>query len=178
MKIFPWLLVLILATIIGFIAWRTGSGSDAIMSYASTNFRASYLNVAHQAESRHLTLFATTTSKPWSGHVDGHSLQVIVDDELIAKHEKWAGFYHNHHNGMVLNYVAAHRSDFPDLYNQVVEMMLEFTPDYEWSSPTHGNLTIEEIAEISADDHYFYGDEQTQWDWRLRDYQNSIENAP
>ena len=106
-------------------------------------------------------------------NINGFEVELIVTEDIIMNHRKFSGAYHNHHNAIVLNFAATQILDGDrDLGINLIQLLSDADPSFEWSSPIHENKTIQQILKgLKADDGSmsdFLKSENNQWIWRNR----------
>jgi len=149
---------------------------------ACGNFPAACINVIRQTEAKQLTVFATVPTTPRKEHVQDYTIDVIADGKIIKNNKPFGGAYHQHHNGIILNFAAVQILDGDrKLGLRLIQILAEVDPEYIWSSPNLPNRTIQEIRKgVETDDSSISAvlkDEKQQWAWRVKEYGNPVVNS-
>jgi hypothetical protein len=147
-----------------------------IEATARANFESACLAVTRDAAQKKLRIYAITGNAT-AGTVkhDDVEIEVIYHKHLAAEHTKAAGAYHQHNNGLVLCFAAAQfAAGRKALGVHLVKLLAEADPQMWWSSPTHGELTIQRILSgLEKDDasvREFLKDESKEWAYRVKNY--------
>ena len=107
---------------------------DEINTTAQANFDAACINVIRQVDARRITLFAVVSVDPSIEEINGYRIEVVSNPDIIRNHRKFAGAYHNHHNGVVLNFAAVQVLEGNrDLGLHLIKTLAKIDPDYQWS---------------------------------------------
>lgn len=176
------LAAIILVGVAAILFYANKSSLDEYNSVASANFSAACINVVRDTDEKRLHIFATVPVTSTVTNVGGWSIDVVSNAQIIAKHKKLAGAYHNHHNGLVLNFAAVQTLEGDrDLGLCLIRTLARVNPDFEWSGSGSRNRTIQQILQgIEANDGSmkdFLQTEKVQWEWRTKEY-GMPKNAP
>jgi hypothetical protein len=155
---------------------------DEINATGAANFDAACINVIRQVDAKRITMFAAVSVDPSVKEIGGFQIEVVSDPDIIKNHRKFSGAYHNHHNGLVLNFAAVQLLEGNrELGLYLMQTLARIDPDYEWSHPTLGNRSIKRILQgVEANDgsmQDFLKDEKSQWERRTKTYGMTEKNG-
>lgn len=147
---------------------------DEYNRVAQANFAAACSNVIRQVDAKRITMFAVVPVEPSTQEIGGYQVEIVADPTIIRNHEKFSGAYHNHHNGLVLSFAAVQVLEGDrELGLFLIRTLATIDPDYESSSPSIGNRSIQRILQgVEANEGMqdFLEDERLQWEHKLEEY--------
>ncbi len=148
---------------------------DDVNAVRATNFDAACINVARQVDAKRITMFAVVPVDPSTKEIDGYHIEVVVNPTIIREHREFCGAYHNHHNGLVLEFASVQVLDGNrDLGLYLIQTLANINPNYEESAPGQRNRPIQRIlGGIEANDgsmQDFLEDEKLNWEHRVKEH--------
>jgi len=166
---------ILLAVVTPLVVGCTQSLLDEINATGAASFAAAGVNVVRQVDAKRISMFAVVSANPSTEEIGGYQIEVVADPTIIRNHKTFAGAYHNHHNGLVLNFAAVQVLEGNrELGLQLIRILARIAPDYQWSHPSLGNRSITRILQgIEADDgsmQEFLQDEELQWEERTKKF--------
>lgn len=135
---------------------------------------AANVNVARDAASKSIRIFAKANEHAAPFNFDGYRVEVIYNP-YIAGTRAGVGSYRFQHNRAVLTFAAAKfASGEKKLGQSLIKLLTEAEPDLFWSLPTTPVMKIDEIQRrLSTDDgslKEFLSEENDAWQQIVKDY--------
>ena len=146
-----------------------------IQSMAEENVEMAWINVAHDVAQKRLRIFSTTaTPKAGESKMSGYHLEIIQIPNA-ATFKSGAGSYRFQNNNALLSFAAAQFVSGKKAFaRQLVGTLADAEPDLAWSTPTHPEMTIQQIlAGLQKDDDSvkdFLADWSQEWKQTVSKY--------
>lgn len=161
-----------ISIVCSFVITSSGLG-DENYAVGSATFAAACEIVFRDSEVNKVRIFATVSTKSIIKDINGFSVELIVNEDIIKNHRKYSPAYHNHHNLIVLRFAAAQVINGDrDLGSNLIQLLSIADPYFEGSSPIHGNKTIQQILKELNDESTsdFLEGEKNQWNYLEKEY--------
>lgn len=118
----------------------------AIQSMAEENVEMAWLNVIHDVAHKQLRIFTTAaTVKAGESKISGYDLEVIYISNA-SSFKNGVGSYRFQNNNALLSFAASQFVSGKKAFaTQLVSILAEAEPDLAWSTPTHPEMTVQQI---------------------------------
>ena len=118
----------------------------AIESMAGENVEMASLNVAHDVVHKRLRIFTTTASaKVGESKISGYDLEVVLVPNAVS-FKNGAASYCFQNNLVILSFAASQFVAGKKTFAiRLVSILADAEPDLAWSTPTHPEMTVQQI---------------------------------
>jgi hypothetical protein len=120
--------------------------AGVIQSMVEENVEMAWLNVAHDVSHKRLRIFTTaTTIKAGESKIAGYDLEVVLVPNAMA-FKSGAGSYRFQNNNALLSFAASQFASGKKAFaRQLVGILADAESDLAWSTPTHPEMSVQQI---------------------------------